>query len=241
MNGNSVFYKRNNRSEWHGPSKVLGKDSHQYLLKHNVIYVRVHPCRMQLTSSEYEKIESQKSENEATCVRNPPNDDPALSGSDDNNDCDPLEPVESLLPELPELHEPPEPSGPLMPAINTTIVKTVKDLPLPQSSISYRNTPNGEWIYAEILSKAGKVKTNNWHYMNIKQNGSENGTCVSLKGAEWKKEDQKSAEEIYFGTYGLRFNAENLYQCLFCLLSIGMTHIMYQLFYLLSYMLMIHV
>ena len=60
MNGDSVFYKRNNRSERHGPAKVLGKDSHQYILKHGGIYVRVHPCRMQLTSSEYEKTESQK-------------------------------------------------------------------------------------------------------------------------------------------------------------------------------------
>ena len=88
MNGDSVFYKRNNRSEWHDPAKVLGKDSHQYLLKHGGIYVRVHPCRMQLTSSEYEKTECQKSENEATRVKNPPNDDPELSDSDDN----PLEP-----------------------------------------------------------------------------------------------------------------------------------------------------
>ena len=116
----------------------------------------------------------------------PPNDDPELSDSDDNNDRDPLNPVEPLLPEPepPELHEPQEPPESPMPAMNTTIVKTVKDLPLPQSSISYRTTPDGEWIYAEILSKAGKVKTNNWHYMNIKQNGSENGTCVSLKGVE---------------------------------------------------------
>ena len=99
-----------------------------------------------------------------------------------------------------------------MPAMNTTIVKTVKDLPLPQSSISYRNTADGEWIYAEILNNAGKVKTNTWHYMNIKQNDSESGTCVSLKGAEWKREDQQPSEEIYFSTNGLRFNAENVYQ-----------------------------
>ena len=98
-------------------------------------------------------------------MRNPPNDDLELSDSDDNNDLelsdsddnndrDPLEPVEPLLPEPepPELHEPPERPESPMPAMNTTIVKTVKDLPLPQSSISYRTTPDGEWIYAEILS-----------------------------------------------------------------------------------------
>ena len=93
-------------------------------------------------------MRKQRIKNEATCVRNPPNDDPALSYSDEDNDCDPLEPIKPLLPEpeSPELYEPPEPPEPPMPAPNTTIVKTVKDLHLPQSSISYRNTPDGEWI-----------------------------------------------------------------------------------------------
>ena len=44
--------------------------------------------------------------------------------------------------------------------------------------------------------------------MNIKQNGSEIGMCVSLKGVEWKREDQQPTEEIYFATDGLRFKAE---------------------------------
>lgn len=49
-NGDSVYYWRNNSNEWHGPAKVLGKDGQQCLLKHGGIYVRVHPCRMQLVS-----------------------------------------------------------------------------------------------------------------------------------------------------------------------------------------------
>ena len=46
--GDIVFYHRNNSKKWHGPAKVLGKDGQQHLLKHGGIYVRVHPCRMQL-------------------------------------------------------------------------------------------------------------------------------------------------------------------------------------------------
>ena len=34
--------------EFHGPAVVLGKDAQNYLLKHGGIYVRVHPCRLQL-------------------------------------------------------------------------------------------------------------------------------------------------------------------------------------------------
>ena len=47
-NGDSVFYKRDNSRMWHGPAKVLGRDSQNYLLKQGGTYVRVHPCRMQL-------------------------------------------------------------------------------------------------------------------------------------------------------------------------------------------------
>ena len=50
-NGDSVYYKRQNNTEWHGPAKVLGRDSSQYLLKHGGIYIRVHPCKMQLVNS----------------------------------------------------------------------------------------------------------------------------------------------------------------------------------------------
>ena len=48
VNGDLVYFKRNDSSMWHGPAKVLGKDAQNYLLKHGGIYVRVHPCRMQL-------------------------------------------------------------------------------------------------------------------------------------------------------------------------------------------------
>ena len=48
-NGDEVYYKRKNSAEWHGPAKVLGKDGAQHLLKHGGIYIRVHPCKMQLT------------------------------------------------------------------------------------------------------------------------------------------------------------------------------------------------
>ena len=58
QNGDQV-YKRKNNTEWHGPAKVLGKDSAQYLLKHGGTYVRVHPCKMQLVdpSSELRNVQ----------------------------------------------------------------------------------------------------------------------------------------------------------------------------------------
>ncbi len=51
-NGDQVYYKRDDSRKWHGPAKVLGKDSQNYLLKNGGTYVRVHPCRMQHTENE---------------------------------------------------------------------------------------------------------------------------------------------------------------------------------------------
>ena len=58
QNGDKVYYKRNNNKEWHGPSKVLGRDGSQYLLKHGGSYVRVHPCKMQMVECEIQKLDA---------------------------------------------------------------------------------------------------------------------------------------------------------------------------------------
>ena len=46
--GDSVYYKRIDGKEWHGPAKVLGQDGQQVLVKNGSNYIRVHPCRLQL-------------------------------------------------------------------------------------------------------------------------------------------------------------------------------------------------
>ena len=48
LNGDHVYYKRNDSCMWHGPAIVLGKDAQNYLLKHGGVYIHVHPCRIQL-------------------------------------------------------------------------------------------------------------------------------------------------------------------------------------------------
>ena len=48
ITGDSVYYKRNDSSAWHGPGKVLGQDGQQVLIKHGSYYVRAHPCRIRL-------------------------------------------------------------------------------------------------------------------------------------------------------------------------------------------------
>ena len=44
VTGDSVYYKRIDSKEWHGPAKVLGQDGQQVLVKNGSNYIRVYPC-----------------------------------------------------------------------------------------------------------------------------------------------------------------------------------------------------
>ena len=51
ITGDDVLYKRDDSVKWHGPGKVIGQLGQQVFVKHGAFYVRVHPCRLQLSSS----------------------------------------------------------------------------------------------------------------------------------------------------------------------------------------------
>ena len=48
LTGDTVYFKRINSNQWHGPAKVLGQDRQQVLIKNGSFYLRVHPYRLQL-------------------------------------------------------------------------------------------------------------------------------------------------------------------------------------------------
>ena len=100
LNGDYVYYKRNDSSEWHGPARVLGKDSQQYLLKHGGVYIRVHPCRMQLASEETEFIEP------AIAASGPT---PQQAPVQEEHPSEVCEEEEDEEPQEPELFRPPTP------------------------------------------------------------------------------------------------------------------------------------
>ena len=192
-----MYYKRNNQNEWHGPAKVLGRDTNQYLLKHGGIYIRVHPCRMQLTNAEYgNHIEEGRHNLNHNIAADTVKDHHAVDNCDDDDEDE----------ETPEGVNPPTP--PPSPAIvpnhgnnlnkaeedvdnseetsnednadsgdTTTLVKSAKDLPRPKTTISFRSTPNDDWTHAEVVSRAGKTTTGNWHFMNIRQDGKDDAVC----------------------------------------------------------------
>ena len=123
-NGDSVYYKREKSSAWHGPAKVLGKDGAQHLLKHGGVYVRVHPCQMQLvsqrstefegdnTSSPNESEENGKTESHTGCSDDEEDEDTSagvitapLSSPPTPVNADPhLTPQRADIPESPDAH-----------------------------------------------------------------------------------------------------------------------------------------
>ena len=116
VNGDSVYFKRNDSGVWHGPAKVLGKDAQQYLLKHGGLYVRVHPCRMQLTTED----------DTGTGLSHKPNSNPVNNdntAADSDSDEPGMTAPAALAMPLPhaEVHQPnpePNPESDVIPAPN---------------------------------------------------------------------------------------------------------------------------
>ena len=69
----NVYYHRNKSKKWHGPAKVLGKDGQQHLLKHGGVYIRVHPCRMQLCNPQTNEILEDEEKTSSVPINNDSN------------------------------------------------------------------------------------------------------------------------------------------------------------------------
>lgn len=100
INGDSVYYKRKDGNEWHGPAVVLGQDGQQVLVKHGGVYVRVHPCRLNpIKTAKF--VENRKSSNQAnkTSMSDVSNQPECESDEDDDTPAQPIQ----------EVHEPSSP------------------------------------------------------------------------------------------------------------------------------------
>ena len=88
LNGDRVYYKRKDSRAWHGPAVVLGQDGQQVLLKHGGIYVRVHPCRLNLVKSnltvQSDNVSNHQSSSDAQLTQSKDNAYPNDDESDDD-------------------------------------------------------------------------------------------------------------------------------------------------------------
>ena len=70
-----------------------------------------------------------------------------------------------------------------------TMVNSPRDLPKPSTKIRFRQSKvsEEEWCQGEVIRRAGKTTTANWHFMNKKHQDEESTRCVSLKVHSGKK------------------------------------------------------
>ena len=99
--------------------------------------------------------------------------------------------------------------------VNTVTVTQNADLPRKGDSISYKLADSDIWNKGEVVSRGGKASTASWHFLNIQKEGETEPHCLSLKGAEWKKDDVQDevlySEVVFFSAdESQRFEAPKL-------------------------------
>ncbi|CAF2215336.1 unnamed protein product [Rotaria magnacalcarata] len=197
VNGDLVYYKRNNFTEWKGPGTVIGSENQQVLVKHGGTYVRVHPSKLMhatmnawkheipISSVATDQVEEVKS-NEKKVEKM------FTDQSDDEDDSE--EDLTSGRETLKEIRQEnniflPEPVNSSK-AGKTCLVPKIKD------HIKYLIHDNESWKSAEVISKAGKATGINKLCMNLKDLKDNSLSCVDFgRIKEWKQLDNDSMEE----------------------------------------------
>ena len=174
--GDVVYYYRDSSSFWHGPAKIIGKDGKNYLLKQGGAYIRVHPCKLQLVSkSDSLSIEKDCDTDFSDPILNLKDGAPAAPNNtvfDSDSDTSNTELVNE------------ESSHDVSSFRNKITVSSTKDLPKIGSSVHFRSPSQTDWRFCEVISRGGKAKGANWHFLNIKEGDEEK--CISFKNVIWK-------------------------------------------------------
>ena len=53
MTGDTVYYRRQNCTGWHGPDKVLGKEDQCVLIRHGGVFYRMNLCHLMKANKEF--------------------------------------------------------------------------------------------------------------------------------------------------------------------------------------------
>ena len=222
--GDQVYYWRNDQADCHGPAVVIGRDGQQILLKHGGVYIRVHPCRMQLCEayssttaadqighqanpdvhSEQQMVPDAAGNNLSNYSSD---EDDTYATADEGNDGDGDDDNQELQNVSEDavqgvtdnnLTEVPDTSvAANAPESDEWIhVRNTRDLPKVNSVIECR-FPGHQWtVKCTILSRAGKASAANWHFLNIKEGDGE-GKCCSFENASWKPIAEDENQPVY--------------------------------------------
>ena len=159
--GDNVYYwiLRDSGNECHGPAIIIGKDGQQVLVKRGGVYVRIHTCRLQLCNSQCNIFQQSLPEPRAE------NDDHVNTNNETSDEDDSDEYEQATGKRNDWIHDTNKKD---LPSVNSVVICKFPDCELLDK--------------CKVLSKAGKSKTGNWHFMNV-QDGEQFGKCCSFKNA----------------------------------------------------------
>ena len=226
VTGDSVYFKRDDTSAWHGPGKVLGQDGQQVLIKQGSYYVRVHPCRVRFvkepisstTNNHQNTTESQSSDQNSIEIESQPSKHSSTISMNQLQELDVANlpqvnrDIENTVASAPSVSSNLS-NVPVEPSINDTVStqslqstegRAIPNVPLkdlkiqPGQNVTYENE-KGTVISATINSRAGKAKGLYPHWWNITHN---DGTKVAIDFAKVKVLDSsvhpnKPSEDIF--------------------------------------------
>ena len=211
--GDKVYYWRSNQSECHGPAVVIGQDGQQILVKHGGLYIRVHPCRLQLYQQESPSETNEVHSGDNDARENRKSSESSENAEDEYTTADEGDQGESTEPTTSSQgdHQPVLDSS----SNQTTSEEWVKvnsknNLPHQNTTIECKFPNYDHNIKCKVISRAGKVSTGNWHFMNIQEQNETRGKCCSFKDASWRpiSEDveEQSSQETFYGTSDSSFD-----------------------------------
>ena len=191
-NGDLVYYKRADSERWHGPAKIIGKDSQQYLLKHASSTIRVHPCRLQPANKEIELHVNAPILNENTSVtenlseeRQPQFLNSCSDEEDEHSDNRDTETLLSNQNAVNERNIDLNESDEVVPTSENDPQIKITEQPQLKHHIKVKFYESDEWIPLHVISNAGKKsgKYSNWYNVqNLKDN--------QLMSINWDQVDQ---------------------------------------------------
>ena len=201
LNGDLVFYKRNDSRRWKGPGRVIGSESSNILIKHGSQYVRVHACRVMLEEEREVAPVQEVRTKEQTKGRNlnrvqNKEDDSQEESSQEEEDSqeeeedsqeeeeDPQEEEEDSQEEKEDSQEEEEQAqnaaGPTQPIGKQNMgVPSAAKLKV-GTVIDYRRTDD-DWEVGQVISRAGKARGKYSECWNIKNLTTGNNEVLDLQ------------------------------------------------------------
>ena len=173
------FYVRDNSSRWQRPGTVIGQVSQQVFIKHGSLYIRVHPCRMQLIKPAIWTTVSHSSQtNEHDQTKNPTSRDIQPSAMPQNDEDEASrdwiqpqteKPSNSNAQHYPQQHHhrqqdhliPPSPADSLLLSTHYEVT--------PNTNIKFKVNVEDSWNEVTVICRAGKTTGKCPNCWNIKE------------------------------------------------------------------------